>query len=502
MSGSAEHGVANRGLITASAILASMIYALDWTIASVALPHMQGTFSATQDQISWVLTSYIVTSAIIMPSTGWLSDRFGRRRLFLVSIVGFTVMSFFCGAVDSLEAEILMRILQGAFGAALIPVSQAIMLDIYPPEEHAKATALWGMGVVLGPVIGPTVGGWLTEHYTWRWVFYINIPVGLLAFLGCFLFLPDTERKPGRRFDWFGFLALAAAIGALQTMLDRGERLDWFNSVEIIVEAAIVGVGFYLFVIHALTVRQPMVDLRLMRDRNYALGLIIAFLYGVLTLAPLVLMPPLLKELKDYPVIDIGLLLSPRGAGLMIAMTVLGRTAQHFDPRVLIGGGFVLLAVSSWAMAGWNLDIGHWEVLWTGCVQGVGAGMIVVPLGAVTFATLDPSHRTEAASMWNLIRSAGSSIGISVGIFFLTRMGATSRAELTEHVNPFNLMFELPQVAGRWSTETLSDLARLDLEITRQAMMVGYIDVFYMFAFAAAIALPAVFLLAKPAPRG
>lgn len=494
----AEGIVRHRGLITASVILASMIYALDWTIASVALPHMQGTFSATQDQISWVITSYIVMSAIVLPATGWLSNRFGRKRLFLTSICGFTVFSFFCGLVDTLEAEIAMRILQGAFGAVLIPVSQAIMLDIYPREQHAKAMALWGMGVVLGPVIGPIVGGYLTEYYSWRWVFYINVPIGALAFLGSFLTLPDARPNRGKPFDWRGFLALACAIGALQTMLDRGERLDWFTSTEILIEAGIVGIGFYLFLFHTLTTREPIVHLRLLKDRNYSLGLIFSFLYGMLTLAPIVMLPPLLKELKGFPVIEIGYLLSPRSVGLMLTMIVMGRIAQRVDPRLLIGGGFSLLGVSSWAMAGWSLDFGHFEVIWTGFVQGVGAGLIVVPLSVVTFATLDAVHRTEAAAMWNLVRSAGSSIGISVALFILARMSGISRAELNANITPFNELFRFTGVVGAWGTESLPQLTRLDGEITRQALMIGYIDIFYLFGFAAFAALPVVFFLAKP----
>ncbi len=441
-------------------------------------------------------------SAILLPATGWLSNRFGRKRLFLASICGFTISSYFCGAVDTLEAEIAMRILQGAFGAALIPISQAIMLDIYPREQHAKAMALWGMGVVLGPVIGPIIGGYLTEFYSWRWVFYINVPVGILAFAGSLFALPAERPNIGKRFDWFGFVALACAVGALQTMLDRGERLDWFESTEIIIKAGIVAIGFYLFLFHTLTAREPIIHLWLLRDRNYSLGLIFSFLYGVLTLAPIVMMPPLLKELKGYPVIEIGYLLSPRSVGLMITMLILGRIAQRLDPRALIGGGFALLGISSWAMAGWSLDVGHFEVIWTGLVQGIGAGMVVIPLSVVTFATLDIVHRTEAATMWNLIRSAGSSIGISVAIFILTRMSGISRAELNANVTPYNENFRFKGVVGAWEKDTLPQLSRLDVEITRQALMIGYNDVFYFFGFAAMAAIPILFFLAKPSVAG
>jgi len=258
-----------RGLITATAILASMIYAIDWTVAAVALPYMQGTFSATQDQISWVMTSYIAVSAITLPTTGWLSAKLGRKRLFLVSIAGFSFFSLLCGAAGSLPAEVAARIGQACFGAFLIPLSQSLMLDNYPQEEHAKATALWGLGVILGPVIGPTMGGYLTEQYSWPWVFYISVPVGFIACLGAALFLPaDPERKAGTSFDWPGYLALAIGVGALQMMLDRGERLDWFAAPEIQIEAASCLLGFYVFLVHGLSSRHPIVNLRLMLDRN------------------------------------------------------------------------------------------------------------------------------------------------------------------------------------------------------------------------------------------
>ena len=350
-----DHGAASdavrRNWVTATLVLASMIYSIDWTIAAVALPHMQGTFSATQDQISWVLTSYIVASAVMLPATGWLGARFGRRRLFLGAVGGFTVFSLFCGAADSLAWEVLLRIGQGACGAFLIPLSQAIMLDAYPEDEHGKAMAFWGMGVVLGPVIGPTLGGYLTDALSWRWVFFINIPVGCLALLGGLTFLPRSPpAQDVRRLDGFGFLALAAGVGAMQMMLDRGERLDWFDSREIVIEAIVMVAGLYFFVAHSLTARAPLVDLRLMRDRNYALGMLLVFLYGVLTLAPMVLMPPFLQDLQDYPMATIGLLLSPRGLGLFMAMILLGRLSNRLDPRLQIASGFVLLALSSFGI--------------------------------------------------------------------------------------------------------------------------------------------------------
>jgi MFS transporter, DHA2 family, multidrug resistance protein len=488
----------HRGLVTGTLVLASMIYSIDWTIAAVALPHMQGTFSATQDQISWVLTSYIVASAVMLPATGWLSGRFGRSRLFFAAVGGFTLFSLFCGVADSLLAEVLLRIGQGACGAFLIPLSQAIMLDIYPPEEHGKAMAMWGMGVVLGPVIGPTLGGYLTETISWRWIFFINLPVGTAALLGGALFLPRAPpAAEPRPLDAFGFVTLALGVGAMQMMLDRGERLDWFESTEIVVEAIVMVAGLYFFVVHSLTGRDPIVDLRLLRNRNYALGMIIVFLYGVLTLAPMVLMPPFLEDLQDYPMATIGLLLSPRGVGLFLAMIVLGRLGGAIDPRLQITSGFVLLAVSSWWMSRWNLEVGASAVVWTGLMQGFGAGSIIGPLGVLTFASLPAEHRTEAASMWNLVRSLGSSIGIAVALAVLVRTAGVSRSVLVEVISPYNEILRSQPLPGGGELGDLSSLLALDAEVARQALMIGYVDVFYLCAITSVLAMPLIPLLAR-----
>jgi len=491
--------VKNRGLITATAILASMIYSIDWTIAAVALPHMQGTFSATQDQIAWVMTSYIVVSAIVLPTTGWVSNAFGRKRLFLIAIAGFTVFSFFCGAANTLQSEIFFRAMQGCCGAFLLPLSQALLLDSYPKEEHARATALWGLGVIFGPVIGPTIGGYLTEFYEWRWVFYINAPVGTLAFLGGYFFLPsDDPDRDKTRFDLFGFASLAMCVGCFQLMLDRGERQDWFESLEIQIEAGLCLLGLYLFVVHSFSSRAPLVDLRLMADRNYSLGMMFAFIYGLLTLPPMILLPPFLAVLQGYPVSTVGLLMSPRGLGLMIAMLVLGKVGGRIDPRITLAGGFLMIGIPSIYMGQWNLEVGAFEVVWTSIVQGIGAGAIIVPLGAVTFATLDPRHRTEAASMWNLVRSAGSGIGISVAVFIVARVASIKRAELIENVSPFNPAFQYWPLSGLVTKGSPQHLAQLNDLVSRQSQLIGYLDVFQITAWASLMAVPLVFLLAKP----
>jgi DHA2 family multidrug resistance protein len=484
--------------ITVTVLLASSMYALDWTIAAVALPHMQGTFSVTQDQISWVLTSYIVVSAIVLPTTAWLAETIGRKKLFIISMAGFTVASALCGGADSLAAEIAYRLAQGAFGAFLIPLSQSILLDTYPPEKHAKAMAIWGIGVMLTPVAGPTLGGYLTHEYSWRWVYYINIPIGLMGILGAIAFLTVSPRADSRRgFDWLGFIALAVGVGALQTMLDRGERLDWFECGEIIIELTLVAAGLYIFFVQGLTAKQPIVNLRLFRDRNYALGTFFVFLYGLLSLAPLVMLPPFLQGLQGYPITTVGVLMAPRGLGMMASMMLFGRLGDRIDPRVWLVMGFIGLGLSSFAMSGWNLQVGAWQIAWTGWLQGMGAGFVIAPLGLLTFATLDVRHRTEASSIWNLIRSVGSSMGLAIALVILVRMSSTSHAGLNEFFNPYNKI--LWSMGGPWvPLPDAGGLPMVQAEITRQAVMIGYVDVFFLSAITSVVVIPVIFLIRRP----
>ncbi|MGE0875114.1 MAG: DHA2 family efflux MFS transporter permease subunit [Burkholderiales bacterium] len=488
-------------LITFSVMLATMLYSIDWTIAAVALPHMRGTFSATQDQIGWVITSYIVASAIMMPTAGFLSTRFGRKRVFLFAMSGFIASSVVCGAANSIEVEVAARIVQGMSGAFLVPLSQAIILDTYPPAEQGKAMALWGLGSVFGPVIGPTLGGYLTELMSWRAIFYINLPVGLLALAGTAIFVPETKRDPGKRLDWFGFLALAAGIGALQLMLDRGERLDWFSSHEIVIEAGIAALGLYLFTAHILTAGNPFLSPRLFADRNYAVGLVFIFLYGLLTVPTMVLMPPFMQDLRGFPIDTIGLLQSPRGIGLVVALLIGGRVTGRMDPRILIAVGLAFLAVSSWEMARWNLDVGAWPIVWTGFVQGAGAGILLVPIQAIAFPALPPHLRTEAAAVFNLTRSVGSSMGVSIALTLLTRETIASHARLVEHVTPYNENLRYEAIARGWDLGSIAGLSHIEREIGRQASMLGYAADFRLLAFGAFASILLLLLVRRTAPR-
>ena len=484
-------------LITASVGLASFLYSVDWTIAAVALPHMQGTFSATQDQIAWVITSYIVASALSIPAAGWLSLRFGRKRVFIWAVTVFLVASVACGAANSLAAEVFARIVQGLGGAFLIPLSHAIILDTYPPEEQGKAMALWGMGAVMGSFVGPTIGGYVTEYLSWRYIFYINVPFGVLALAGAAAFLPETKRDPGRRLDWFGFLSLSLGIGSLQLMLDRGGQLDWFESWEIITEACLAVLGLYLFNVHSLTAKQPFLDPRLLAQRNFFLGLVFAFIYGFICTPPIVLMPSFLDQVRGYPIDMIGLLQAPRGIGLFVAMVIGGRITGRIDPRAPIVFGLLCLAFSSWEMSNWTADVGMWPLVWTNFMQGIGGGIILVPIQVIAFPALEPHRRTEATAVYSLVRNIGASIGVSGALALYVRTSSVMHAQLAEHVTPFNRALQAQGPQG-WSMATTQALARLEREISLQSAVIGFTGDFRLFALVALAALPLLLFVAKP----
>jgi DHA2 family multidrug resistance protein len=487
-------------LLTLCVMLATIMQALDTTIANVALPYMQGTLSATADQINWVLTSYIVAAAIATPVTGFLEARLGRKRLFLGAVIGFTVASVLCGIATSLPEMVIFRLVQGLFGASLVPLSQAVLLDSYPREKHGSAMAMWGVGVMVGPILGPTLGGWLTEFYNWRWVFYINVPIGILTFAGLSAYLaPGKTSKTS--LDWFGFAMLSIAIGAFQTMLDRGEQLDWFSSREIVIEAVVAGLAFYLFLVQTFTVDKPFIDPSIFRDRNFVLGLCFIFVVGIILLASLALITPYLQNLMNYPVLTAGLVLAPRGIGTMVAMMIVGRIINRVDPRHLLGSGLLLTAAVLWEMTYFTPDVSQWTLIRTGVLQGMGLGLMFVPLSTITFATLPNALRTQGTALYSLMRNIGSSIGISLVVFLLTRNTQLVHAELAGHVTPFNDPLAVPATAQIWNMATTVGRAALNAEVTRQATIVAYADDFKLMMIVALAALPLVFLLKRAEAR-
>jgi len=490
-----------RTLVTASVMLASIMQGLDNTIANVALPRIQGSLSATQDQMAWVLTSYIIAVAIMTPLSGWLAGRVGRKKVFLISVAGFTAASMLCGLAESLPEMVLARFVQGLSGAALIPMSQATLLDINPPAKQPRAMSIWVMGTVIGPIIGPALGGWLTEDYNWRWVFYINLPFGILALLGTLVSMPDTPARKSR-FDFFGFAFLSLAVGSLQLFLDRGQINDWFNSRETWIEATISMVSFYLFVVHtATTTKQPFVSPALFKDRNFLTGNVFIFVVGMVLFATLALLPPLLQDLLNYPVFTTGLLTAPRGLGTFLAMFAVGRLIRRFDGRVIIAVGFALTAISSWQMTGFDLQMDGRIVFWSGFAQGLGTGFVYVPLTTAAFGTLAASLRNEGTAVFSLFRNLGSSIGISAVETLFTRNTQIMHATLAEHVNRFNAlaMSHLPgaaQLSGGFSS--LPALSALNAAVTRQAAMVAYNDDFKLMMILSIAAIPFVFLMRVP----
>ncbi len=490
-----HHEVPHRGLITVSLMLATIMQVLDTTIANVALPSMRADLGASQDTINWVLTSYIVAAAIVTPLSGWLSDRFGRKQVFLVSVAGFVVTSMLCGLSWNLASMVAFRLAQGLFGAAIVPLSQTFLLDINPRERHGQAMAVWGAGIMVGPIIGPTLGGWLTETMNWRWVFFINLPVGILAFLGCSAYLPNLPRL-ARRFDFFGFAMLALGVGALQLMLDRGAEVDWFAAPEIWIETILAISGFWIFAIHITTTDKPFIEPRMLADRNFATGIIFIFIVGIILLASLALLPPMLSTIFGYPVITIGMVMAPRGVGTMITMILAGKLIPVVDPRKLVVSGLLLTVLSLWMMTGFSPQMDAWLLIVSGVVQGLGLGLVFVPLSTVAFATLEPRYRADGTSLFSLTRNIGSSIGISVVSVLLTRNVQINHAEIGATLTPFNP--NLAPLIAPGTAPSAGVLAQLDGMVNIQALMISYINDFHLMMLITLAAIPLALLLRKP----
>lgn len=484
-------------LLVTAVMMAAIIQIIDTTIANVALPHMQGSLSVTQDKISWVLTSYIMAAAIAMPLTGWLAGRVGRKRLLVVSVLGFTLASMACGAAQTLEQIIAFRVLQGVFGASLVPLANSLLLDSFPIHKQAKANGIWGVGVMVAPILGPTAGGWLTEYYNWRWVFYINVPFGILSLIGIIALVKESPAGRDRPFDFFGFVLLSIAIVSLQLMLDRGQSKYWFDSPEILFELIVALLAFYLFVVHLFTHAHGYVDKKLFADRNFSLGLVFMFLLGVIMLATMALLPPYLQNLLGYPVFDAGLILAPRGGGTMLAMLLSTRVMDRalMSPRLLIVAGLVLIIASLWQMIGFNSNVTQSMITWTGFIQGFGLGLIFVPLGTLAFATLDPVLRTEASSIFGLMRTIGSSLGISIVFSQLATGVQREHAVLAEHITVFNPLLQDAALSPFWDINSPAGLAVLESEVARQALQIAYIDDFQLIMLMALVAIPAALLL-------
>ena len=495
MRGEARGAVPNRGAITFSIMLANIMQALDTTIANVALPHIRGSLSASLDQISWVLTSYIVAAAIMMPLTGWLAGRFGIKYVFILSVSGFTVASALCGSATTLTELVIYRGLQGICGAGLVPLSQATLLQINPPERHGQAMAVFGIGTILGPICGPVLGGWLTYDYNWRWVFYINLPVGVIAGLGALIFMRETRHAHREPFDFLGFATFSLAIGALQMLLDRGELKDWFGSTEIWIEAAISGVALYLFIVHTATATdRSFLNRDLLKNLNFTAGTVLMFMVGLIMNGTLALLPTMLQDLMNYPVLTTGLVTAPRGIGSMIAMFAVARMINRVDNRLIILFGLLLTAVSMWQMTRFSLYMGMEPIILSGLLQGFGFGLgcTFVPLNTIALSNLPRHILTQGTALRSLMRNLGGSVGISVLVALLAENTQIIHSRLIELLRPDNPLAQSPYLAAPFSLTTPAGIAALNAEVTRQAAMVAYLN---DFALMMILAIGACFLL-------
>ncbi|MGE0225694.1 MAG: DHA2 family efflux MFS transporter permease subunit [Acetobacteraceae bacterium] len=495
--------VPHRRLITASVMLAMFIQTLDSTIAIVALPYIRGSMSASADEISWVLTSYVIAAAIMTAPVGWMAQRYGRKKLFLICLAGFLVMSMMSGASQTLEQLILFRLVQGMFGAALAPLCQATMLDIYPFSQRAQAMAIFAMGITMGPIMGPTLGGWLTDAYNWRWVFYVSVAPGLLAFLGVALFLPKVPTKDGLKFSWYGFAMLGIAVGTFQLMLDRGQTQDWFNSTEIIIEATIAGLCFYLFLVHMFTADKPFLPPALFTDRNFFSGIIMVSCVSSLMLSTASLMAPFLQQLANYAVFDSGLAMAPRGLGTMVSMFVASWLGMRFDQRKIMAVGLLTLGSVMLVMSTWTPDVTQVEMMTVLFVQGFSIGLVFNPMTVMAYTTLAAHLRPEATSVQSLARNLGSAIGISVTTFTLTRGTQTTHADIAAGITPFDRVLQAgDRVSQILDPATRHGAALLDQMVTYQSKIIAYNNDFRLMALT--VIPPLILLLfmrrhAKPA---
>src|SRR3954468_10199096 len=477
MSGPAQSAAVpglRRNMVTICAMTATIMQALDTTIANVALPYMQGSLSASQDQINWVLTSYIVAAAIMTAPVGWIANRFGRKRIFILCSGGFTIASVMCGLAQDIGQMVIFRLMQGVFGAALVPLSQAVMLDSYALRERAKAMSIWGMGVMMGPIMGPSLGAWLTETYSWHWVFFVNLPFGIFTVLGLVIFMDETKKDLNLRFDWFGFSALAIAIGSLQLALDRGEQLGWLESNEIIGEFIVSAIGFYYFFAHSFTTAKPFIQFALFRDKNFVGGCVFMAVMGLVLYSTMALSSPFLQNVIGYPIITAGVLLATRGCGTFVAMMLVGRTMRYVEARTLIFTGLSITAFSLFYMTAWTDQTGGTEIVVISVLQGFGFGLVFVPLSTVAFLTLPNHLRTDGTSMLTLMRNVASSVGISLVISQLTEGSRRVYANLSEHINPFNHAMQMPNVRGMIDMSTDTGRAMADAMVKAQAQIIAF----------------------------
>lgn len=490
-----------RALIMAPVLISTTLFVLNQTNIVVALPHMQGTFSATQDQIAWVITSYIVAMTIMTASAGWLSNRFGRKTVFVWSVAGFGLASLLCANAPTLETEVMFRLLQGFAGGPILPVTQAIMLDAYPKEKAGTALGIWGIGITIGPVLGPIVGGYITDEYSWPWVFYFNVPLAAALVAGIILFVPAIDRGAPRPFDWAGFAALAIALTAFQVVLARGELHDWFDSTEIIIETAVAVFALYLLVIHTMTAKHPFLDPRIFKDRNVVLGLLFIFSWAMTVNAPLVLLSLRLQTVDGMPVSLVGLLMSPRGLGGILAMSLVGRVLARVNPKLVIVFGFCMIATAAWIMSNWPPNASTWEVSLAGFILGVGVACAYVSLTVIAFSTIATTLRTEAVSFYSLTLNMGSGVGIAVAVIIVTQGIQTNHEILSHNITMYSDLLRSHTLPRYWNYAVRKGLGAVDREVGLQAATIAFNYAFHVITMLAIAIIPFVAFLHRGKPK-
>lgn len=485
---------AQRYLTLATVVLGSSLYGTALLTTSTILPQMQGALSATQDEIAWAMTFNILATAVVTPMTGWLVSRFGTKRVVVWSIACFTAATLLCGMAQSLEMLVLWRILQGGAGAPVVPLSQSILFDTFPRRQHTMVMSVFGMAVAVAPAFGPVIGGYLAEMHSWRWSFYMLVPIGVCATFGMSWTLPADTRITKVRFDWTGFIALATALAAVQLVLARGVRLDWFDSTEIVIECLIAAIAFYVFLVHSLGTREPFVNLKLLTDRNYAIGLVLVTIYGMLNFTPMVLLPPLLQQQAGYPDALVGQVIGCRGLGMLIGFMTAGFMSR-IDPRLSMAFGFGLQTLAGMWMLTFDLNVNMEILVLNSAIQGFAVGVVWVPITAVAFGTLEARHYAEASSIFHLLRNIGSSFFISLSIAEIVRTSGANYSRMTEMITPYNRALTMPGSTGAWTFDTVPGLARVAKEIARQSMMIGYLNAFMMYTVASGLAVVVVLLV-------
>lgn len=499
----------NPWIVAIAVMLGTFMEVLDTTVVNVSLPHIAGSLSATIDEATWAITSYLVANAMILPITGWLANHFGRKRLLMMSVTGFTIASFFCGLAPTLPLLIFFRVIQGAAGGALQPLSQAVLLESFPPEQRGKAMGFWGQGIVVAPIIGPVLGGWLTDTYSWRWVFYINIPFGIASIImtSLFIFDPPYIKRRSESIDYWGMGMLAVGIGSLQVMLDKGQEQDWFASHWILALTGLAIVFLAAFIVRELMAEHPVVSLRVFRDRTYATGVVLMTLLGFVLYGSMVLLPIWLQTVLAYPAMQAGIAMAPRGIGSFIGMTVIGRILHKFDPRKFLASGLLIGAGTLYAFSRLNLDAGYWDFFWPQFVQGVCLAMLFVPLTTISMSNIAREGMGNATSLFNLLRNLGGGIGIAGVSTLVARISQKHTNILSADVTPFNpksraMLGQIaagmrahgsaPNIAARQSYLSAFGM------IQRQSTILSYIDVFQILAVIFLLMVPLVLLMRKP----